>query len=148
MGVPRPSQTVDPLPNCTNLQVLAEGIAMRQLIRVVLYVSCIMRNLNTGLAVAEATVLRAHVLPRHLSLAHRAAFHSLPQLFFAKVLRSTTEDQVRQLFGQFGKVQDINMFRAFQGAPTTKVRWRGRMGMVASGRGGSHRLRTRQPSGP
>ncbi|GFR41383.1 hypothetical protein Agub_g2066 [Astrephomene gubernaculifera] len=42
------------------------------------------------------------------------------QLFFAKVLRSATEDEVRRLFGQFGKVTDVNLFRAFQGAPTTK----------------------------
>lgn len=26
------------------------------------------------------------------------------------------------LFSQFGKVYDVNLFRAFQGAPTTKVR--------------------------
>eukprot|EP00198_Chlamydomonas_reinhardtii_P014051 XP_001703388.1 predicted protein [Chlamydomonas reinhardtii] len=42
------------------------------------------------------------------------------QLFFAKVLRSATEEEVRMLFGQFGKVTDVNLFRAFQGAPTTK----------------------------
>ncbi|PNH12299.1 CUGBP Elav-like family member 4 [Tetrabaena socialis] len=42
------------------------------------------------------------------------------QIFFAKVLRSATEDEVRQLFGQFGRVTDVNLFRAFQGAPTTK----------------------------
>ncbi|KAG2499151.1 hypothetical protein HYH03_002733 [Edaphochlamys debaryana] len=42
------------------------------------------------------------------------------QLFFAKVLRSATEEEVRRLFGQFGKVTDVNLFRAFQGAPTTK----------------------------
>ncbi|GFR49895.1 hypothetical protein Agub_g12000 [Astrephomene gubernaculifera] len=41
-------------------------------------------------------------------------------LFFAKVLRSTTEDDVRRLFSRFGKVHDVNLFRAFQGAPTTK----------------------------
>jgi len=47
---------------------------------------------------------------------------SLPvQLFFAKVLRSATEDEVRVLFSGFGKVYDVNLFRAFQGAPTTKV---------------------------
>ncbi|KXZ43600.1 hypothetical protein GPECTOR_86g394 [Gonium pectorale] len=42
-------------------------------------------------------------------------------LFFAKVLRSTTEDDVRRLFTRFGKVHDVNLFRAFQGAPTTKA---------------------------
>lgn len=41
-------------------------------------------------------------------------------LFFAKVLRSATEEEVKGLFGQFGKVYDVNLFRAFQGAPTTK----------------------------
>ncbi|KAG2497791.1 hypothetical protein HYH03_004063 [Edaphochlamys debaryana] len=41
-------------------------------------------------------------------------------LFFAKVLRSTTEEEVRRLFTRFGKVHDVNLFRAFQGAPTTK----------------------------
>jgi hypothetical protein len=45
----------------------------------------------------------------------------LPQLFFAKVLRSASEDDVKGLFCQFGKVYDVNLFRAFQGAPTTKV---------------------------
>lgn len=42
-------------------------------------------------------------------------------LFFAKVLRSATEDDIRDLFAQFGKVFDVNVFRAFQGALTTKV---------------------------
>jgi hypothetical protein len=37
------------------------------------------------------------------------------------VLRSATEDEVRVLFSGFGKVYDVNLFRAFQGAPTTKV---------------------------
>jgi len=41
-------------------------------------------------------------------------------LFFAKVLRSATEEEVRMLFSGFGKVYDVNLFRAFQGAPTTK----------------------------
>ena len=43
------------------------------------------------------------------------------QLFFAKVLRTAGEEEVRSLFSQFGKVFDVNLFRAFQGAPTTKV---------------------------
>lgn len=42
------------------------------------------------------------------------------QLFFAKVLRSATDDEVRRLFSRFGRVTDVNLFRAFQGAPTTK----------------------------
>eukprot|EP00879_Flechtneria_rotunda_P011421 GHRR01011930.1.p1 GENE.GHRR01011930.1~~GHRR01011930.1.p1 ORF type:complete len:414 (+),score=97.93 GHRR01011930.1:226-1467(+) len=41
-------------------------------------------------------------------------------LFFAKVLRSANEDEVRGLFSKFGRVVEVNMFRAFQGAPTTK----------------------------
>lgn len=49
---------------------------------------------------------------------------ALLQIFFAKVLRSATEDEVRALFSGFGKVYDVNLFRAFQGAPTTKVRAR------------------------
>jgi hypothetical protein len=36
------------------------------------------------------------------------------QLFFAKVSRSASEDDVQQLFQQFGQVQGINLFRAFQ----------------------------------
>lgn len=36
------------------------------------------------------------------------------QLFFAKVLRSASEEEVRQLFGQFGRVVEVNLFRAFQ----------------------------------
>ena len=43
------------------------------------------------------------------------------QLFFAKVLRSASEDEVKELFTRFGSVYDVNLFRAFQGAPTTKV---------------------------
>lgn len=42
------------------------------------------------------------------------------QLFFAKVLRSATEEEVKALFAKFGRVYDVNLFRAFQGAPTTK----------------------------
>ncbi|KIZ04483.1 CUG-BP- and ETR-3-like factor 4 [Monoraphidium neglectum] len=41
-------------------------------------------------------------------------------LFFAKVLRSSTEDEVRALFGRYGRVFEVNLFRAFQGAPTSK----------------------------
>ncbi|KAG1657781.1 hypothetical protein FOA52_012859 [Chlamydomonas sp. UWO 241] len=41
-------------------------------------------------------------------------------LFFAKVLRPATEDKIKELFGKFGKVYDVNLFRAFQGAPTSK----------------------------
>jgi len=36
------------------------------------------------------------------------------QLFFAKVLRSANEDEVRGLFSQFGRVIEVNLFRAFQ----------------------------------
>ncbi|KAI8462603.1 MAG: hypothetical protein J3K34DRAFT_475967 [Monoraphidium minutum] len=41
-------------------------------------------------------------------------------VFFARVLRSATEESVRALFSRFGRVSEINLFRAFQGAPTTK----------------------------
>mmetsp|Transcript_31833 Transcript_31833/g.70722 ORF Transcript_31833/g.70722 Transcript_31833/m.70722 type:complete len:496 (-) Transcript_31833:2249-3736(-) len=41
-------------------------------------------------------------------------------LFFAKVLRSASEDEVKALFSRYGTVFDVNLFRAFQGAPTTK----------------------------
>jgi hypothetical protein len=46
---------------------------------------------------------------------------SLPQVFFAKVIRTATEDDVKVLFSQFGTVLEVSLFRAFQGAPTTKV---------------------------
>jgi hypothetical protein len=36
------------------------------------------------------------------------------QLFFAKVLRSANEEQVWQLFNKFGRVIEVNLFRAFQ----------------------------------
>jgi hypothetical protein len=36
------------------------------------------------------------------------------QLFFAKVLRSANEDEVRGLFTRFGGVVEVNLFRAFQ----------------------------------
>jgi CUG-BP- and ETR3-like factor len=36
------------------------------------------------------------------------------QIFFARVLRSATEEAVRALFTRFGHVSDINLFRAFQ----------------------------------
>lgn len=38
------------------------------------------------------------------------------------MLRSATDDEVRELFSRFGRVHEVNLFRAFQGAPTTKVR--------------------------
>ncbi|KAI8465632.1 MAG: hypothetical protein J3K34DRAFT_487277 [Monoraphidium minutum] len=41
-------------------------------------------------------------------------------LFFAKVLRTASEDDVRGLFSRYGRVFELNIFRAFQGAPTTK----------------------------
>ncbi len=63
----------------------------------------------------------AHVAPACPANRTRAA-----QLFFAKVLRSASEEDVKRLFSRFGRVYDINLFRAFQGAPTTKVRRRGR----------------------
>jgi CUG-BP- and ETR3-like factor len=37
------------------------------------------------------------------------------------VLRPATEDKIKELFGTFGNVYDVNLFRAFQGAPTSKV---------------------------
>lgn len=37
-----------------------------------------------------------------------------PQVFFAKVLRTATEDEVRALFSRFGRVFEVNLFRAFQ----------------------------------
>lgn len=46
------------------------------------------------------------------------------QLFFAKVLRSANEDEVRSLFNKFGRVIEVNLFRAFQvrqGCPWTGV---------------------------
>jgi hypothetical protein len=36
------------------------------------------------------------------------------QLFFAKVLRSASEDEVSALFNKFGRVIEVNLFRAFQ----------------------------------
>lgn len=39
------------------------------------------------------------------------------QLFFAKVLRSATEEEVKELFCHYGRVVEVNLFRAFQ------VRW-------------------------
>jgi hypothetical protein len=43
------------------------------------------------------------------------------QLFFARVLRSVSEEEVKALFAQFGTVYDVILFRAFQGAPTSRV---------------------------
>lgn len=42
---------------------------------------------------------------------------SAAQLFFAKVLRSANEEEVRQLFNKFGRVIEVNLFRAFQVSP-------------------------------
>jgi hypothetical protein len=36
------------------------------------------------------------------------------QLFFAKVLRSANEDEVKALFARYGRVMEVNLFRAFQ----------------------------------
>lgn len=44
----------------------------------------------------------------------------LPQLFFAKVLRTASEEEVVALFSRYGQVAEVNLFRAFQGAPTSK----------------------------
>lgn len=41
-------------------------------------------------------------------------------LFFAKILRTAKEDEVKAVFARFGSVHDVNLFRPFQGAPTTK----------------------------
>jgi RNA recognition motif-containing protein len=41
-------------------------------------------------------------------------------LFFAKIARTANEDDVSALFSRHGRVDDVNLFRAFQGAPTTK----------------------------
>jgi hypothetical protein len=49
---------------------------------------------------------------------------SPPQLFFAKVPRTIGEEEVVELFGRFGTIAAVNLFRAFLGAPTTKVRKR------------------------
>jgi hypothetical protein len=35
-------------------------------------------------------------------------------LFFAKVLRSANEDEVKALFERYGRVVEVNLFRAFQ----------------------------------
>jgi hypothetical protein len=43
------------------------------------------------------------------------------QLFFARALRSVSEEEVKALFAQFGQVFDVVLFRAFQGAPTSRV---------------------------
>jgi hypothetical protein len=45
-----------------------------------------------------------------------------PQLFFAKVPRTAAEEDIIALFGQYGDVCNVNLFRAFLGAPTSKVR--------------------------
>jgi hypothetical protein len=36
------------------------------------------------------------------------------QLFFAKVLRSANEDDVKALFARYGRVVEVKLFRAFQ----------------------------------
>eukprot|EP00798_Chlamydomonas_sp_ICE-L_P012603 gene12603-15829_t len=41
-------------------------------------------------------------------------------VFFAKVSSTASEEEVKGVFSNFGKVQDVNLFRAFQGSPTTK----------------------------
>jgi hypothetical protein len=52
------------------------------------------------------------------------------QIFFAKVPRTISEEELVALFGRYGTVAGINLFRAFLGAPTTKVSGR------PAGRGG------------
>jgi RNA recognition motif-containing protein len=60
----------------------------------------------------------------HLSPAPRCpAVSPAMQLFFAKVLRTAGEEDVRQLFCQFGPVCEVNMFRAFQVRAGTHVLW-------------------------
>lgn len=42
-------------------------------------------------------------------------------LFIAKLPRHANEQDVKALVSQYGTVTSVNLFRAFQGAPTTKV---------------------------
>jgi hypothetical protein len=68
---------------------------------------------DTALAPAPAAVMCS---------CHRS--YSLPlslQLFFARVQRSASEEEVKTLFSHFGRVYDVVLFRAFQGAPTSRV---------------------------
>lgn len=61
-------------------------------------------------------------------------------VFFARVLRSASEDAVRALFAAYGRVADINLFRAFQ------VRARARRGGAGAGAPAlPGRRRARQP---
>lgn len=44
------------------------------------------------------------------------------QLFFAKVPPSASTAEVRQVFERFGQVQEVNLFRAWAGAKSSKVK--------------------------
>lgn len=60
--------------------------------------------------------------PQHTPPAPRPVPHRNPppQLFFAKVVRTASEPEVRQLFSRFGRICEVNLFRAFQVAGTCK----------------------------
>jgi hypothetical protein len=44
-----------------------------------------------------------------------------PQVFFAKVPPTALANEVESLFGSFGKLAEVNLFRAWAGAKHSKV---------------------------
>lgn len=45
------------------------------------------------------------------------------QIFFAKVPPTALASEVELLFGSFGKLAEVNLFRAWAGAKHSKVCW-------------------------
>ncbi|WIA44420.1 hypothetical protein OEZ86_007184 [Tetradesmus obliquus] len=71
-------------------------------------------------ASAAAAAAAAAALSPQLFFAKVLRSAGEEELFFAKVLRSAGEEEVKALFARYGRVVEVNLFRAFQGAPTTK----------------------------
>lgn len=46
---------------------------------------------------------------------------ALPKVFFAKVPPTALANEVESLFGSFGKLAEVNLFRAWAGAKHSKV---------------------------
>ncbi len=77
-----------------------------------------MRPMRT---IASVRTPFAFCSPRHLCCSDGDDNPEARTLFFAKVLRTDSDADVRRLFEQFGTVEEVNLFRAFVGAPTNKV---------------------------
>lgn len=88
-------------------------------------------------SVSHLGICKSHRLRHEWFAAAGLLLAWLQTIFFAKVLRSACEEQVRDLFARYGRVLDVKLFRAFKGSPTNRVSravlqlsWKGNDGEV------------------